>query len=134
MEKYFKILEKMMLKAYKNNEVPVAALMVYNNKVISKGFNKRNLSNNVLDHAEIIAIKKANKRLKSWRLTDCDLYVTLEPCEMCKKIIEESRISNVYYMLKSKTNKTNKTNYIFLENDFSKMIKQNMMDFFKNKR
>jgi len=134
MEKYFKILEKMMLKAYKNNEVPVAALMVYNNKVISKGINKRNLSNNVLDHAEIIAIKKANKRLKSWRLTDCDLYVTLEPCEMCKKIIEESRISNVYYMLKSKTNKTNKTNYIFLENDFSKMIKQNMMDFFKNKR
>lgn len=131
MEKYFKILEKMMLKAYKNNEVPVAALMVYNNKVISKGINKRNLSNNVLDHAEIIAIKKANKRLKSWRLTDCDLYVTLEPCEMCKKIIEESRISNVYYMLKSKTNKTN---YIFLENDFSKMIKQNMMDFFKNKR
>jgi len=134
MEKYFKILEKMMLKAYKNNEVPVAALMVYNNKVISKGINKRNLSNNVLDHAEIIAIKKANKRLKSWRLTDCDLYVTLEPCDMCKRIIEESRISNVYYMLKSKTNKTNKTNYIFLENDFSKMIKQNMMDFFKNKR
>ena len=134
MEKYFKILEKMMLKAYKNNEVPVAAIMVYNNKVIYKGFNKRNLSNNVLDHAEIIAIKKANKRLKSWRLTDCDLYVTLEPCEMCKKIIEESRISNVYYMLKSKTNKMNKTNYIFLENDFSKVIKQNMMDFFKNKR
>lgn len=84
-------------KAYKKNEVPIGAVIVYRNKIISRGYNLREKKNNALMHAEIIAINKACKKLKSWRLTDCDLYVTLEPCPMCAGAIVQSRIKNIFY-------------------------------------
>lgn len=84
-------------KAYKQNEVPVGAVVVYENKIISKGYNKKEKKNNSLYHAEIIAINKACKKLKSWRLSECELYVTLEPCLMCTGLIIQNRISKVYY-------------------------------------
>ena len=100
-EKYFDIALKEAEKAYKSFQVPVGAVIVEKDVVISKAHNKRDTSHSVLDHAEIIAINKAEKILKNWRLDQCDLYVTLEPCNMCKEIIKESRIKNVYYLIKS---------------------------------
>ena len=126
-------LEKLVNKAIKKNEVPVAALVVMNNKVISKAYNKVNKNNNFMDHAEIIVIKKAVKKLKNWRLNNCELYVTLEPCSMCREIIKKSRIKSVYYFTKQNTEKTESdTNYEYLvtNDSFSKKLSS----FFKEKR
>ena len=86
---------KLITKAKDKNEVPIAALIVKNDKIISKFYNKVNKSNNILDHAEILVIKKASKKLHNWRLDDCDLYVTLEPCMMCTGAIIQSRMSRL---------------------------------------
>ena len=84
------------VKAYQLGEVPVGAVIVCNNKIIARGHNTRELSQSVLGHAEINAIKKASKKIGSWRLEDCDIYVTLEPCSMCSGAIIQSRIKNLY--------------------------------------
>ena len=125
-------LNKLLDKAIKHNEVPVAALIVYNNKIIAKSYNKVEKECSVLNHAEINVIKKANKIIKNWRLDDCELYVTLEPCEMCKSIIKKSRIKNVYYYSKQNEFKTeNSPNYKYIEN---KLFSNKLSNFFKNKR
>lgn len=98
-EKIINKLLELAKKAYYHNEAPVSALIVYNNKIIATAYNKRNKTQKTIDHAEIKAITKANKKLKTWRLNNCTLYVTIEPCEMCKNIIKESRIEKVYYLL-----------------------------------
>ena len=131
---YFNILLKLAKKAYKKNEVPVAAIVVHKNKIISKAFNKRHNNNDVLGHAEIIAIKKATKKLKTWHLLECDLYVTVEPCKMCKNIINEAKIKNVYYFLKKSKIRSNKTNYVFVKNADSYLLKKQIQSFFKAKR
>ncbi len=84
-------------KAYDLNEVPVGCVIVKDNKIISRAHNKRELSQDSTGHAEIIAIKKACKKIGSWRLNDCDIYVTLEPCSMCSGAIIQSRIRNLYF-------------------------------------
>lgn len=84
-------------KAAKEGEVPVGAVIVYEGTVIAHGRNKREASLNALSHAETEAIKKACRRLGRWRLTDCTLYVTLEPCPMCAGAIINSRISRIVY-------------------------------------
>ena len=84
-------------KAYKNREVPIGAVIVYRNKIISRGYNLREKKKNALLHAEIIAINKACRKLKSWRLSECDLYVTVEPCPMCAGAIIQSRIKNIFF-------------------------------------
>ena len=84
-------------KAYLLGEVPVGAVIVYDNKIIARGHNTRELAQSVLGHAEINAIKKASKKIGSWRLEDCDMYVTLEPCSMCSGAIIQSRIKNLYF-------------------------------------
>ena len=89
-------------KAYKKCEVPVGCVIVKGDKVVAKTHNLREKYNSLLGHAEVIAINKATKKLKNWRLDGCDMYVTLEPCNMCKYIIKESRIDNTYYLLYSK--------------------------------
>lgn len=88
-------------KASRNNEIPVAAILTLDNKIVAKAYNKRNFSNLTTSHAEIIVIEKANIKLKSWRLNECELYVTIKPCEMCQSVIKEARISKVYYLLDS---------------------------------
>lgn len=112
-KKYYELLYKLANKAYKRNEIPVSALIVQNNKVIAKAYNKKNINNNPLLHAEIICLQKAYKKLKRWNLNDCKMYVSLEPCEMCKHLIEESRIDHVYYILAKGicNNKYKKTSY-----------------------
>ena len=128
-----KELNKLIDKAIKEDEVPIAALIVKNNEIISKSYNKVNKTNNILDHAEILAIKKASKKLNNWRLNDCDLYVTLEPCSMCREIIAKSRIKNVYYFIKQNENKTESTpNYNILKENTEFSIK--LKCFFKDKR
>ena len=84
----------------KNNEFPVSAI-IYDDKfnIIGEGYNCRNKTNVTTDHAEIIAIQKANSTIKSWRLENYNMIVTLEPCDMCLETIKESRISNVYFIL-----------------------------------
>lgn len=84
-------------KAYKCKEAPIGAVVVYKNKIIARGYNLREKKNNAIMHAEIVAINKACRKLKSWRLEDCELYVTLEPCPMCAGAIIQSRIKKVFF-------------------------------------
>ncbi len=94
---YMNLALKEAKKAYLKKEIPVGAIIVYNGKVIASAHNIKEITNFALGHAEIIAIYKANKKLKSWRLLDCDMYVTLEPCIMCCGAIANARIKNLYY-------------------------------------
>ena len=82
--------------AYKNNEVPIGAVIVKNGEVIGYGYNQKEKKNSVLEHAEIIAIRMASKKINNWRLDDCDIYITLDPCPMCASAIKQSRIKNIY--------------------------------------
>ena len=95
-EKYMKEAMKQARKAYKLGEVPIGCVIVYEGKIIGRGYNRRNTDKNTLSHAEITAIKRASKVIGDWRLEDCDLYVTLEPCQMCSGAIVQARIPNVY--------------------------------------
>jgi tRNA(adenine34) deaminase len=84
-------------KAERLGEVPIGAVIVRNGELIAKAYNLREITQNPMGHAECLAIKKASETLGSWRLTECDLYVTLEPCPMCSGAIIQSRISRVIY-------------------------------------
>ena len=83
-------------KAERILEVPVGAVIVKDNKIIARAYNQKETKCDTTKHAEMIAIQKASKRLKSWRLTDCEMYVTLEPCSMCAGAIINARIRNVF--------------------------------------
>lgn len=83
-------------KAEKLNEVPIGCVIVKDNKIIGRGYNRRMKDKNTLSHAELNAIKKASKKLKDWRLDDCEMYVTTEPCQMCSGAIVQARIKKVY--------------------------------------
>jgi tRNA(adenine34) deaminase len=95
--KYMKLALKEANKAFKKKEVPIGAVIVQDNKVIAKAHNLRVKNNLTTSHAEILAIQKANKKLKSWRLDRCTLYVTIEPCPMCAGAIIQSRMKAVVY-------------------------------------
>ncbi|MGX9931719.1 tRNA adenosine(34) deaminase TadA [Virgibacillus salarius] len=84
-------------KAARQNEVPIGAVIVYQGEVIARGYNQRETSQSTLSHAELIAIEQANDVIGSWRLENCTLYVTLEPCPMCAGAIVQSRIKRVVY-------------------------------------
>lgn len=83
--------------ALKKDEVPIGAIIVKDNKIVSKGYNVRESKNDALGHAEIVAIKKACKKLNSWRLCGCKIYVTIEPCLMCAGAIIQSRLDEVIF-------------------------------------
>ena len=132
-------------KAYLKGEIPVGAVVVLNDKIIARAHNLREKDQSVISHAEINAIKKASLKLGSWRLEDCDLYVTLEPCPMCSGAIIQARIKNLYYGAKDlKTGVANSVFNIFaypfnhkvnvtgglMEEECSSIIK----DFFKSLR
>lgn len=95
--KFMKEALKEAKKAYKLGEIPVGCVIVYDNKIIARGYNKRESNNQATDHAEIIAIKKASRKLNSWRLENTTMYITLEPCVMCSGAIIQARIPNVVY-------------------------------------
>lgn len=91
-EKYMKEALKQAKKAYALGEVPIGCVIVYQGKIIGRGYNRRNTDKNTLAHAEITAINKASKFIGDWRLENCTLYVTLEPCQMCAGAIVQARI------------------------------------------
>ena len=139
-DKYLETLIKLSKKAAKKNDVPVAELIVDNQtgKIISKAYNTRNITQKTLNHAEIIAIQKANKKISLWRLNKCTLYVTIEPCEMCKAIIKESRISQVYYLLEKPVTKQqyNKVKFTKIQhqNEYLKKYQKIADNFWKKLR
>ena len=96
-ERYMKEAVRQAKKASALGEVPIGCVIVYEDKIIARGYNRRMVDQNVLSHAEIIAIRKACKKMGDWRLENCTLYVTLEPCPMCAGAIVNARIPAVYY-------------------------------------
>ena len=133
-------------KAYKKGEVPIGAVVVKNGKIIAKGFNKREKTQNAINHAEIVAINKACKKEKSWRLENCQMYVTLEPCPMCAGAILNARMENVFYACKEKTSNSNLCEKIlksdrlnhhtktFFMPEYEKEASMLLTTFFKSKR
>ena len=95
-EKFMKQALKEAQKAYDKLEVPVGAVIVKDDKIIARAYNLKETKADTTKHAEILAIQKASKKLGAWRLLDCDMYVTLEPCSMCAGAIINSRIKNLY--------------------------------------
>ena len=94
-ESFMKQAVKQAKKAYDKLETPIGCVIVHEDKIIARGYNKRNMKKNTLAHAEILAINKASKMLGDWRLEDCTMYVTLEPCPMCAGAIVQARIPRV---------------------------------------
>ena len=94
-EKYMKEALKQARKAYKLGEVPIGCVIVYGDKIIARGYNRRKTDKNTLSHAELQAIRKASRVMGDWRLEECDMYVTLEPCQMCSGAIVQARIPRV---------------------------------------
>lgn len=129
---------KQSLVAQKNDDVPVGAVIVCNNKIIAKSHNKKERSNDATNHAEILAISKACKKRNSWHLDDCKLYCTMEPCMMCCGAIIQSRIKKIYYLVKNEKFgctellKNSKIDVVEMEDIFD--MKYILSNFFKNKR
>ncbi|MBE5741004.1 MAG: nucleoside deaminase [Clostridiales bacterium] len=132
-------------KAGSLEEIPIGAVIVKDNKTIASAYNTREKSQIATHHAEILAIEKACKKLKSWRLDDCDIYVTLEPCPMCAGAILNARIKNLYYAVQDKdnggisrfdllNNTLNHTTKSFHLKEYEEENKKLIQDFFKNRR
>ena len=132
-------------KAQALGEVPIGAVVVKDDKIISTGYNVREKSQDATMHAEIVAIKRACKKLKSWRLDNCDIYVTLKPCPMCAGAIVNARINTWYYGAKNLNDKEDTIEKIFsnpmLLNHSTKLVyhhnqqcQQILSQFFKSKR
>lgn len=94
-ERFMKEAVKQAKKAWKIEEVPIGCVIVYEGKIIGRGYNRRTTDKNTLAHAELLAIKRASKKMGDWRLEDCTMYVTLEPCQMCSGAIIQARIKRV---------------------------------------
>ena len=123
-------------KSLLTEDVPIGALIVLNDEIISYGYNTREKDHSILGHAEINAIEQATKKLKRWNLSDCELYVSLEPCSMCKEIIKQTKLKKVYYLLsKPAFNKEyDKTQFIKLESNNEQTYASVLSEFFKKKR
>ena len=125
-DKYLSVLEKLAFKSLKKNEIAVAAIVVKDGKIISKAYNKRMNNRDVTAHAEILAIRKAEKRLGDWRLNGYDMYVTLKPCDMCLEVIKESRIDNCWYLVDKPDNQNiaARTNVCYLQTKLSEKVRK----------
>ncbi len=144
-KKYLDKAYEQALLSLEHDDVPVGAVIVYEDQIIAVGRNKRVLENNALLHAEVDAINQACAALGNWRLDDCTMYVTLEPCVMCVGAIIQSRISNIVfgaqdskagcviskYTLLDDDKLVHKVKYSFIEDDKCSQV---LTDFFKKKR
>lgn len=143
MEKYIEFLYTLAKKALRNGDIPVSAIIIFNGKIIGKGYNTRHKTNKVIGHAEINAIIDAEKKMKDFRLNECFLITTLKPCDMCLEVIKAARISKVYYILEGHEKseiqrkipcKIEQVQLNCLENEFVIKYKQLFLNFFKNLR
>jgi len=135
MEKFINIILKLAKISKKYDEVPVGAIIVKDGKIISGAFNSIEKDGSSLAHAEIKAIQIAQKKLGNWRLIDCELYVTLEPCVMCSGAIWLSRIKKIYYLVSSEGYSLNNLNIpIEREEIFNLEAKEMLQNFFKEAR
>ncbi len=128
------ILKKLNSKAFNNGDVPVSCAILYNDKIISTGYNMRVKKCNPLLHAEVVAIQKAAKKLDTWNLSDCDLISTLKPCDMCLEIIKASKIKNVYYILDNQKEINNKIMLTSIYSDEKEYFLKEIQSFFSDKR
>lgn len=139
-EKYMMLAINEAEKAYKKNDVPIGCVIVKEGRIISKAHNKKEIKKNAIMHAEIIAIAKACKKLKTWHLDDCVLYTTVEPCMMCTGAIIQSRIKKIYYSISNKSfgeleNYHLKNKKIIIQNNIlNEESKKLLQQFFKEKR
>ncbi len=139
-EKYMMLAINEAKKAYKKNDVPIGCVIIKDGRIISKAHNKKEIKKNAIMHAEIIAIAKACKKLKTWHLDDCVLYTTVEPCMMCTGAIIQSRIKKIYYSISNKSfgeleNYHLKNKKIFIQNNIlNEESKKLLQQFFKEKR
>ena len=120
-------------KARKREEVPIGAVIVKSGKVIAKGFNKREKTKSALNHAEIVAIRKACKKLKDWRLEGCKIYVTLKPCPMCAGAIANARIDKVYYGADETNTNDNLAEQIFASTRLNHKVEMEKLDAYSEK-
>ncbi len=145
-EKYMKIALTEAKKALKNGDVPVGAIIVKENKIIARGYNKKEKNKDSTNHAEIIAIRKACKKLNSWRLDDCIMYVTLEPCLMCAGAILQARMKKLIYAVNNEKfgfvgsidniiNNDKNNHFVEIEKDILREESLRLLkNFFKDKR
>ena len=133
MKKIIEQMKKMNKLALTNGDIPVSCVIIKDNTIISSGYNRRVKDNDPLQHAEIIAIKRASKKLKTYNLKDCELYTTLKPCRMCEEVIKESRIKNVHYILDKKKDVNNKISYHQISDDYNYFLDE-IQGFFRDKR
>lgn len=139
MDKYMYLAYKQSLKAYKKDDVPIGTVIVKNSKIIAKAYNRKAKTNITTRHAEIIAIERACKKLKTWHLDDCEIYITMEPCLMCYGAIEQSRIKSIKYGVKNhnfgfNTKYNIKTKLEFEECEITNEYIEIVKSFFKKKR
>jgi len=132
--KIYDTLYKLSKRGAKHNEVPVACLILHKNKIVAKNYNKRHKTKDPTNHAEIICIRKATQKMKRCFLDDCEMYTTLEPCEMCKAVIRETRIKKVFYILSKKKYTNINTDYVKLSISNANKYEKILSNFFKNKR
>ena len=144
-EKYINLALEEAKIAFELNEVPVGAVIVKDNRVISKAHNLKWCTNSIMNHAEIVAIMEASEYVGDWRLNECEMYVTLEPCPMCAGAILQARIKKVYIGSKSNVkSNTDVINRILQNSEYNHMVdveylenkdcSQILSDFFVNKR
>lgn len=122
-------------KAIIKDEVPVGCVITKKSKIISRGYNQKISKNDPTAHAEIVAIKKACKKIGSWNLNDCELYVTLKPCDMCLSVINEARIKKIYYIVDNIKNVNNNMIITKINNKkYEEFFSNTISTFFKKKR
>ena len=136
MKNYFDVCIEEAKKSLDTGDVPIGAILVKDKKIIAFGHNTREKEHNILGHAEINVIKDASKILSRWNLADCELYVTLEPCSMCKEVIKQARIKKVYYLLTKLSFKKeyDRTNFEKIGEENELMYAKILADFFKKFR
>lgn len=142
-DKYINISIELAKKAMKNGDVPVGCIITKNKKIISKAYNKKEKNKDATSHAEIIAIKKACRKLKNWHLDECTLYTTLEPCIMCIGAITQARIKKIIYISENskfgftnyfKNNKITNHKLIIEKYPNNKEYEEILINFFRSKR
>ena len=133
MNKYMELALKEAKKALKADDVPVGAIIVEKGKVIAKAHNTKEKTHQITRHAEINAIEKACKKKRCWHLSDCDIYITLEPCSMCTSAIEQAHIKTIFYATKRDKNVSRETSKVY-QKEYQTESQKLLKNFFEAKR